>query len=167
MSLLTLKDDSFEVKATAGDTHLGGENLDNRMVSHFVKELKRKNNVEGFGHEHQPDEAVAYGAAVQAALLNEGIKNATNVVLQDITPLSLGILTKGDITSVVIPKNIHVKTTEGRCKTSADTQFGISINVYEGERVRARENNLLGLLNLLLPRAPRVLMALVSKYDLL
>jgi L1 cell adhesion molecule like protein len=111
-----------------------------------------------------PDEAVAYGAAVQAALLIGGIKNVTNLVLQDITPLSLGISTKGDIMSVVIPRNtpIPVKMTEERCKTSVDNQFGVSINVYEGERIKASENNLLGLFSLLVPRAPRGLRIKVS-----
>jgi L1 cell adhesion molecule like protein len=266
VSLLTLKDDSFEVKATAGDTHLGGEDFDNRMVNHFVEELKRKNNVDISGNlkalrnlrmacerakralsfdieatididcqgidffssitrakfeqlnmelfkkcmqivgsclhdanmvnssvddivlvggssripkvqqllqdffkgkdlcmSMNPDEAVAYGAAVQAALLIGGIKNVPNLVLQDITPLSLGISTKGDIMSVVIPRNtpIPVKMTEERCKTSVD-KFGVSINVYEGERIKASENNLLGLFSLLVPRAPRGLRIKVS-----
>ncbi|AES80225.2 heat shock cognate 70 kDa protein [Medicago truncatula] len=262
VSLLTLKDDSFEVKATAGDTHLGGEDFDNKMVSHFVNELKRKNNVDislnpkalrklrtacerakralsydieatididaicqgidfcssitrakferlnmdlfekcmeivrsclrdaymdqSMVHEIvlvggssripkvrkllqdffkgrdlcmsiNPDEAVAYGAAVQAALLIDGIKNVPNLVLRDITPLSLGIWTKGDVMSVVIPKNtpIPIKMTEDRCKTSVDNQLGVSIHVYEGERIKASENNLLGLFRLFVPPAPR------------
>ncbi|PNX93611.1 heat shock protein [Trifolium pratense] len=60
--------------------------------------------------------------------------------------------------SVVIPKNtpIPVKImTEERCKTSVDNQFGVSINVYEGERIRASENNLLGVFGLVVPCAPR------------
>jgi len=262
VSLLTLKDDKFEVKATAGDTHLGGEDFDNRMVNYFVNELKRKNNLDISGNPKalrklrtacerakrtlsfdiettidvdaicqgidfcspvtrakfeqinidlfekcmeivgsclrdanmvkssvddivliggssripkvrqllqeffkgkdlcmsiNPDEAVAYGAAVQAALLIEGIENIPDFILQDITPLSLGISTKGDIMNVVIPRNtpIPAKMTEERCKTSVDNQFGVSINVYEGERIKASENNLLGLFSLLITRAPR------------
>ncbi|CAI8613189.1 unnamed protein product [Vicia faba] len=278
VSLLTLEGNSFEVKATAGDTHLGGVDFDNRMVYHFVEQLKRKNNVDISGNpkalrklrtacerakralsfdieaaidiEFQgidffslvtrakfeqinmdlfekcmqivgsclrdanmvkssiddivlvggssripkvqqllqdffkgkdlcmsmnPDEVVAYGAAVQAALLIEGIESVpnlvlqditplSNLVLQDITPLSLGILTKGDIMNVVVPRNtpIPVKMTRERFQTSVDNQFGVSINVYEGERKKASENNLLGLFGLIVPRAPRGLSIKVS-----
>ncbi|XP_058737376.1 heat shock cognate 70 kDa protein-like [Vicia villosa] len=259
VSLLTIKDNRFEVEATAGDTHLGGVDFDNRMVNHFVEELKRKNNVDISGNPKalrklraacerakralsfdiettvdiecegidfcslvtrakfeqinmdlfdkcmqivgsclrdanmvkssvddialvggssripkvqqllqeffkgkdlcmsmNPDEVVAYGAAVQAALLTEGIKSVPNLLLQDITPLSLGISTKGDIMSVVIPKNtpIPVILTEERCKTSVDNQFGVSIK-FMRERMKASENNLLGLFSLSVPRAPR------------
>ncbi|KAL5058560.1 hypothetical protein RYX36_030164 [Vicia faba] len=267
VSLLTLEGNSFEVKATAGDTHLGGVDFDNRMVYHFVEELKRRNNVDISGNpkalrklrtacerakralsfdieaavdiEFQgidffslvtrakfeqinmdlfekcmqivgsclrdanmvkssiddivlvggssripkvqqllqdffkgkdlcmsmnPDEVVAYGAAVQASLLIEGIESVPNLLLQDITPLSLGILTKGDIMSVVVPRNtpIPVKMTKERFQTSVDNQFGVSINVYEGERIKASENNLLGLFCLIVPRAPRGLSIKVS-----
>ncbi|XLR20253.1 hypothetical protein HN51_067014 [Arachis hypogaea] len=210
-SLLTIKDKVFEVKATAGNTHLGGEDFDNRMVNHFVEEFKRKNKVDISGNPRalrrlrsacerakrvlsfavdtivevdalsqgidlcssitratskecmkavdrcltdakieknsihdvvlvggssripkvqellqkffnrkdlynsiSPDEAVAYGAAVQAALLSEGMKNVPDMVLRDVTPLSLGIAVQGDIMSVVIPRNstIPIKKTE-------------------------------------------------------
>ncbi|KAK7340887.1 hypothetical protein VNO77_21604 [Canavalia gladiata] len=250
VSLLTMKDRIFQVKATAGNTHLGGEDFDNRMVSYFVQEFKRKNKVDVGGNPRalrrlrtacekakrtlsyavstnievdalyegidfcssitrakfeemnmelfeecmktvdrcfidakmekssihdvvlvggssripkvqqllqkffngkdlhksiNPDEAVAYGAAVQAALLSEGIKNVPNLVLQDVTPLSLGIQVKGDIMSVVIPRNttIPVKMKQEYC-TVEDNQTSVLIEVYEGERTRARDNNLLG-----------------------
>ncbi|KAL1360268.1 hypothetical protein AAHE18_04G165400 [Arachis hypogaea] len=219
VSLLTIKDKVFEVKATAGNTHLGGEDFDNRMVNHFVEEFKRKNKVDISGNPRalrrlrstcerakrvlsfavdtivevdalsqgidlcssitrarfeelnmdlfkecmkavdrcltdakieknsihdvvliggssripkvqellqkffnrkdlynsiSPDEAVAYGAAVQAALLSEGMKNVPDMVLRDVTPLSLGIAVQGDIMSVVIPRNstIPIKKTK-------------------------------------------------------
>ncbi|KAI5428609.1 hypothetical protein KIW84_033564 [Lathyrus oleraceus] len=98
-------------------------------------------------------------------VISKGHKRSVpKLVLQDITPLSLGISTKGDIMSVVIPRNtpIPVKMTEERCKTSVDNQFGVSINVYEGERIKASENNLLGLFSLSVPRAPRGLCIKVS-----
>lgn len=90
------------------------------------------------------DEAVAYGAAVQAALLCKGV--SPNLVILDVTPLSLGILINGDLMSVVIPKNttIPVKKTEDFEK-SEDNQSSIPIKVCEGERTRASDNNLLGL----------------------
>ncbi|MCH95520.1 heat-shock protein, partial [Trifolium medium] len=250
VSLLTLKDDSFEVKATSGDTHLGGEDFDNRMVKHLVKEFERKNKVDISGNPKalrrlrtasekakrtlsfdmeaiididaiyqgidfclsvtrakfeqlnmdlfekcletvkscfsdakmdkssiddvvlvggssripkvqqllqeffegkdlyssiNPDEAVAYGAAVQAALLSEDVKNVPNLVLQDVTPLSLGTAVVGDVMSVVIPRNtsIPVKKTQNYL-TVKDNQSRVAIKVYEGERMIASENNLLG-----------------------
>jgi L1 cell adhesion molecule like protein len=92
-----------------------------------------------------PDEAVAYGAAVQAALLSEDIKNVPKLVLQDVTPLSLGRSIIGDIMSVVIPRNtcIPVKKTRPYF-TVEDNQSHSLIEVYEGERTRASDNNLLG-----------------------
>ena len=251
MSILTIKGDVYEVKATAGNTHLGGEDFDNRMVNYFVEEFKKKNNMDISGNPKSlrrlrtacerakrilsfsfvttvevdalfmgidffssttrakfeeinidffiecmnivdsclrdskiyksdiddivlvggssripkvqdllleffkgkelfmrinPDEAVAYGAAVQAAILSEGFKNVPNLVLRDVTPLSLGIeVTYEDIMDVIIPKNtsIPVKKIKGGYYTVKDN-CGVSFNVYEGERARANDNNLLG-----------------------
>ncbi|GAU29545.1 hypothetical protein TSUD_115680 [Trifolium subterraneum] len=260
VSLLTLNNDRFDVKATSGDTHLGGEDFDNRMVSHLVKEFKRKNKVDISGNPKvlrrlrtacerakrtlsfdteaiididsiykgidfhllftrakfeqlnidlfkkcletvkscfsdakmdksrvddvvlvggssripkvqqllqeffegkdlyssiNPDEAVAYGAAVQAALLSEDVKNVPNLVLQDVTPLSLGTELVGDVMSVVIPRNtsIPVKKTKPYV-TAYDYQYSVPINVYEGERKIASQNNRLGLFNLPVRCAP-------------
>ncbi|XP_057436972.1 heat shock cognate 70 kDa protein 2-like [Lotus japonicus] len=251
VSILTIEDDSFEVKATTGDTHLGGENFNNRMVDHFVKEFKRKHKKDISGNPRalrrlrsacekakrtlsfavdttievdalfertdlystitrtrfeelnndlfmkcmetvercledskmdksdiddvvlvggssripkvqqllqdffkgkelckgiNPDEAVAYGAAVQAALLGEeGIKNVPNLVLMDVTPLSLGMGVRRDLMYVMIPRNTTIPTKKKQiCKTTKDNQRKVSIKVYEGERVRASGNNLLG-----------------------
>jgi L1 cell adhesion molecule like protein len=104
-----------------------------------------------------PDEAVAYGAAVQAALLSDDIKNVPKLVLQDVTPLSLGRLVQGDIMSVVIPRNtcIPVKKTL-RYVSSIDNQTRDLISVYEGERARASDNDLIGSFLLQgIPAAPR------------
>ncbi|XP_058756803.1 heat shock cognate 70 kDa protein-like [Vicia villosa] len=260
VSLLKIKNNSFEVKATAGDTHLGGEDFDNRMVNHFVKEFKRKNKVDISGNSKalrrlrtacerakrtlsydtdatididaicegidfcssitrakfeqlnmdlfekcmetvescladakmdkssvddivlvggssripkvkqllqdffngkelcksiNPDEAVAYGAAVQAALLSEGLKNVPNLGLQDVTPLSLGTKVKGNIMNVVIPKNSSIPVKRKRVYyTCKDDQASVTVDVYEGERVVANENNLLGLFYLSVRHAP-------------
>ncbi|CAJ2669454.1 unnamed protein product [Trifolium pratense] len=264
VSLFTLINDNFNVKATAGDTHLGGEDFDNRMVNHLVKEFKKKKKkvdisgnsralrrlrtacerakrtlsfdteaiiyidalyegidfhllftrakfeqlnmdlfekcletvkncfsdakmdksriddvvlvggssripkvqqlLQEFFEEKDlyssinPDEAVAYGAAVQAALLSEGVnyKNVPNLVLRDVTPLSLGILANTDIMSVVIPRNtsIPVKITKEYI-TIEDDQSVVAIRVYEGERMIVSENNLLGLFDLPVRCAPR------------
>ncbi|MCH99553.1 heat-shock protein, partial [Trifolium medium] len=103
-----------------------------------------------------PDEAVAFGAAVQAALLSDGIKNAPNLVLIDVTPLSLGFGIQHDCMKVVIPRNttIPVKR-KSRCATITDNQPSALIEVYEGERTRASDNNLLGYFQLSgIPPAP-------------
>ncbi|ESW11215.1 hypothetical protein PHAVU_008G011600 [Phaseolus vulgaris] len=262
VSLLTIKGDVFEVKATAGDTHLGGEDMDNRMVKYFVEEFKRKNKVDINGNRRalrrlrtvcerakrtlsyavdtnieidalsgsldfcssitrarfeefnldlfkrcmetvdrclvdskmdksdvddvvlvggssripkvqqllqdyfmgkelcmsiNPDEAVAYGAAIQAALLTKGNKFVPNLVLLDVTPLSLGISVKGDLMSVVIPRNTIIPVEKRKVyETTVDFQSCVLIDVYEGERTKASDNNLLGFFELDgIPDAPR------------
>nr|KYP64975.1 Heat shock cognate 70 kDa protein [Cajanus cajan] len=262
VSLLTIKGKVFQVKATAGNTHLGGEDFDNRMVNYFVEEIKRKNKVDisrnlralrrlrtacerakrtlSYGvtttievdalvqgidfsssitrarfdtlntelfeecmkivekclsdanmdkssvdnvvlvggssripkvqqllqnffngkdlcKSINPDEAVACGAAVHAALLSEGIKNVPDFVLLDVTPLSLGISANVDkIMSVVIPRNtsIPVKKTRVYC-TPVNHASYVTIRVYEGERTRVSDNNFLGSFNLCGLPAPR------------
>nr|AII99892.1 heat shock protein [Cicer arietinum] len=230
VSLVTIKDKVFQVKATAGNTHLGGEDFDNRMVNYFVEEFKRKKKVDISGNPRalrrlrtacekakrtlsfsfdttveavescltdskmdknsiddvvlvggssripkvqqllqdffkgkdlcksiNPDEAVAFGAAVQAALLSEDMKNVPNLVLIDVTPLSLGWRLVQDCMAVVIPRNttIPIKKAENFV-TVDDNQSSVLIRVYEGERTRASDNNLLGSFTLSgLPLAPR------------
>jgi heat shock 70kDa protein 1/2/6/8 len=262
VSLLTIKGNHFQVKATAGNTHLGGEDFDNRMVNYFVQEFKRKNKVDISGNPkalrrlrtacerakrslsflvvatievdslfqgidfsssinrakfeemnmdlfnecmtivgsclidaktdkrriddvvlvggssripivHQllkdffngkelcrsinPDEAVAYGAAVQAALLSGDVKNVPKLVLQDVTPLSLGTGLIRDIMDVVIPRNTIIPANKTKpYVTTKDNQTCSIINVYEGERTRASDNNLIGSFTLYgVPPGPR------------
>jgi L1 cell adhesion molecule like protein len=103
-----------------------------------------------------PDEAVAYGAAVQAALLSDGVKSVPYLTLKDVTPLSLGTSLKGDIMSVVIPRNTLIPVKKKAVYyTCEDDQSSVTIDVYEGERMIASENNLLGLFRFSVPRAPR------------
>ncbi|GLJ09708.1 hypothetical protein SUGI_0114560 [Cryptomeria japonica] len=89
-----------------------------------------------------PDEAVAYGAALQAALLN---KEDVDIVMVDVTPLSLGIALVGDVMDVVVPRNTPLPTRkETSITTSLDDQIAVSFPIHEGERALATDNNLLG-----------------------
>ncbi|MGD1085875.1 MAG: Hsp70 family protein [Verrucomicrobiota bacterium] len=105
-----------------------------------------------------PDEAVALGAAIQAAILGGGFKN---ILLLDVTPLSLGIETFGGLMSVIIPRNSTIPVKAGELFTTAvDYQAGMAIHVLQGERERARDNWTLGRFDLQFQRAlkgvPRV-----------
>nr|XP_018911048.1 PREDICTED: heat shock protein 70 B2-like [Bemisia tabaci] len=101
-------------------------------------------------HSIHPDEAVAHGAAVLAASLsgNDDIK-IKDVVLRDITPLSLGINTKNNVFSVIIERNTRIPCKKTRTyHTTEDNQDGLEFSIYEGERAVASENHLLGELTL-------------------
>lgn len=130
-------------------------------VQELVKKLTGKEPHKGVN----PDEVVAVGAAIQAGVLGGEIKD---VVLLDVTPLSLGIETKGGIFTPLIPRNTTIPTRKAETfTTAADGQTEVEVRVSQGERAMARENKLLGVFHLAgIPPAPAGIPQVEVAFDL-
>ncbi|KAF7030814.1 hypothetical protein CFC21_042269 [Triticum aestivum] len=205
VSILEISNGVFEVKATNGDTFLGGEDFDNTLLEYLVSEYKRSDNIdlskdrlalqrlreaaekvllvggmtrvpkvqevvsEIFGKAPSkgvnPDEAVAMGAALQGGILRGDVKE---LLLLDVTPLSLGIETLGGIFTRLITRNTTIPTKKSQVfSTAADNQTQVGIRVLQGEREMATDNKLLGEFDLVgIPPAPRGLPQIEVTFDI-
>jgi molecular chaperone DnaK len=130
-------------------------------VQQVVKEYFAKEPHKGVN----PDEVVAIGAAVQGGVLGGEVKD---VLLLDVTPLSLGIETLGGVTTVLIPRNTTIPTKKSELfSTAADNQTSVEVHVLQGERSLARDNRTLGRFHLTgLPAAPRGLPQIEVSFDI-
>src|SRR5947208_359131 len=160
VSILELGEGVFEVKATNGDNHLGGMTRMPAVVDK-VKELIGKEPHKGVN----PDEVVAVGAAIQGGVLKGEVKD---VLLLDVTPLSLGIETKGGVFTKLIDRNTTIPTKKSEVfSTAEDNQPSVEVHVLQGESEMALYNKTLGKFQLVgIPPAPRGMPQIEVTFDI-
>src|SRR5919108_682973 len=173
ISILSVGEGVFEVKATNGDTFLGGDDFDQRVIDWIVDEFKKDQGIDLRQDrmalqrlkEVNPDELVAIGAAIQAGVLKGEVKD---ILLLDVTPLTLGVETYGGVMTTMIPRNTTIPTSKTETyTTAADTQTSVEVHVLQGERPMASENKSLGrfILDGILP-APRGVPQIEVTFDI-
>ncbi|MDR1144201.1 MAG: molecular chaperone DnaK [Spirochaetaceae bacterium] len=147
-------DDIHEIILVGGSTRIPA-------VQQIVKDLFKKEPNRGVN----PDEAVAIGAAIQGSILSGDVKD---VLLLDVTPLSLGIETLGGVMTRLIPRNTTIPTRKSQIfSTAADGQTAVSIQVLQGEREMANQNRVLGRFDLVgIPPAPRGIPQIEVTFDI-
>ena len=140
--VLKALDDAKLKPANIDEVVLVGGSTRMPRVQQIVKDIFGKDPHKGVN----PDEVVAVGAAIQGAVLTGEVKE---VLLLDVTPLSLGLETKGNVMTVLVPRNTTIPTEKKEVFTTADdNQTAVTIKVYQGERPMAPDNRLLGEFNL-------------------
>ena len=157
---IALKDAGIDTSSIDDVVLVGGQTrmplVQQKVADHFGKEARKDVN---------PDEAVAVGAAIQAAVLAGDV---TDVLLLDVTPLSLGIETLGGVASALIDKNTTIPTKKTQTfSTADDNQTAVTIHVVQGERKQAAQNKSLGRFDLTdIPPAPRGMPQIEVSFDL-
>jgi len=156
----TLKEANLETKDINEIVIVGGQTRMPKMIEEVKKLFGKDPN-----REVNPDEVVAIGAAVQGGILQGDVRD---VLLLDVTPLSLGIETMGEVNTILIPKNTTVPTAKNQVfSTASDNQTSVDIKVLQGERPMANDNKVLGIFRLdgIAP-APRGLPQIEVSFDI-